>query len=782
MCGLALLGMSVMCARAQPVGPSRGVSLREYFELAAKRAPGCYPRWLSNEQAFWTIVGVPDDDKESILCEDGTIEHHKRGFTLMPLLYTDGWLITRDQAKLSQSLEGNYLPIPSVHWFYPPTDLHMNITMLAVGSAADSATYTRYRIRNGGNRNLGGKLFLLLRPFQLYPPWQGEGEGENEEEGKGLGGFTRIRSIRRTKRGLDINDRYHISLLSEPNGFATTRGKPALRTPCRDRLIDDLRKGSLPAGTDVVDPDDFASAVLEYEFDLKPGETRDVFIGMPLHGKKPVPPAGQPEQNITRTFEEMLERSALFWTTTLNCIDLDIPEPGIVDTLKENVAYSLITKDGPWLQPGSWCYDKSWIRDGGIAAVALMRLGYFEEAREFLHEYTTHQFESGEIPCVIDNKAQNMFWEGISEYDSQGEYLYAILQYYRYTRDRAFLEGKLTNVVRALRFAEEIRNRRTGPEYRNEPEKKLMYGLISKSYANHNYYDNLWTLKAWKDGATIAAILERDDLLAWMEMQYRDLKDSVYSSMVGAMAKHGIDYIPEYPEGTHFWASSIAAGVVHCGEMENMPQAALHRTFDKYYSQFRDWLKPGAGYRFTPEELPIVEAFLYMGYKERAIEYLRFMLAHCKPMAWKQWPEVVNSDERKPTIFGDMPHTWVSAQYISALMSLLVYEKGDSLVLGRGIPEEWATNENGVSIRDIQTHFGVLSYEMKVVDDKVCVTISGNARVPGDILVYSPLSSPIHTATVNGKKTTVLPENAVSVDELPATIIMAGLQRGTNGK
>ena len=385
-------------------------------------------------------------------------------------------------------------------------------------------------------------------------------------------------------------------------------------------------------------------------------------------------------------------------------------------------------------------------------------------------EIILYQRDTGEIPCVVDNKAKNPFWENISEYDSQGQYLYTVLQYYRYTRDRAFLEGKLTNIVKALQFCEELRAKRITPEYKSDPGKKLMYGLISKSYANHNYYDNLWTLKAWKDGMAVARILGRNDLLEWMDGQYRALSDSVYTSMKGAMARHKIDYIPEYPEGTHFWAASIAAGVSHCGELKNMPQPGLENTFNKYYAQFQEWLKPGANYRFTPEEMPIVETFLYMGHKDRAIEYLRFMLAHHKPASWRQWPEVVNSDERLPTIFGDMPHTWVSAQYISALMSLFVYEEGDTLVLAAGIPEEWAQAQGGVAVQGVYTHFGRMGLRLLGKDNMIEAHIVGQLQPPGGVVLVSPRKEPLQSVRVNGAEWKDFSAHEVRLPGAPADV------------
>jgi len=749
-----------------------GLSLQKFYEIAAERAPGCYPRWLSREQAFWTIVGVPDDDKESIICEDGTIEHHKRGFTLMPLLYVDGKLISRDEAVVTQSLENNHLPIPSVHWAYGGLDMH--IKMFAYGKPAESATYTRYTIHNRRKKNVSGSLFLLLRPFQLYPPWQGQGEGESEEEGKGLGGLTHIRSIHRTEDGLDISGKYHICLLTKPDGYGTASGKPAIRCPYRDTLVDGIRKGIIPPGGDVVDPDNFASAVLQYDFELEPGDSKDVFLAMPLHKSKPALTARMDRQKIKAGFEGMFMRLASFWEMKVNPIEIDIPEVGMVDTLKANIAYSFITKDGPSLQPGSWCYDKSWIRDGSIAVVAFLRMGFTNEAREFLDWYAGYQRPTGEIPCVIDNKAENPFWENISEYDSQGEFVYAVLQYYKFTRDREFLEDKLTNVVKALEFAEALRNRRLSPDYRDDPKKRLCYGLIAKSYAKHYYLDNFWTLRGWKDGKTIAQVLGRPDLAEWMGDQYEALRQSVYRSIDRAMETYGIDYIPEYPEGVHFWPASIAMGIVYCDELSNMPQPALQRTFDKTYARLQDWLEPGAEYRFTPEEMPIAEAFLYLDQKERALEFLRFMLGHRKPIGWKQFTEVVNSNERKPTIFGDMPHTWVSAQYINALMSLLLYEKGNALVLGHGIPEEWLSSEGGISIGKVPTHFGTISYEMRKAGNTVEVHISGDADPPDGIILKSPLKCALRSVSVNGESCEEFSNGEVILPPaLPAVIVLS---------
>ena len=45
--------------------------------LARAAPPGSYPRWVGGEQSHWTVVGVPVDEKEAALSEDGALEVEK---------------------------------------------------------------------------------------------------------------------------------------------------------------------------------------------------------------------------------------------------------------------------------------------------------------------------------------------------------------------------------------------------------------------------------------------------------------------------------------------------------------------------------------------------------------------------------------------------------------------------------------------------------------------------------------------------------------------------------
>jgi hypothetical protein len=232
-----------------------------------------------------------------------------------------------------------------------------------------------------------------------------------------------------------------------------------------------------------------------------------------------------------------------------------------------------------------------------------------------------------------------------------------------------------------------------------------------------------------------------------------------------------LNYISEYPEKANFWPASIAGAVMYCDEMENLPQPYFKNTFDSYYKELEGRLKPGATYRYTPYEARIIEAFVRMNQKERALKLLRFILSNRKPIGWNQFTEVVNSPERLPTIFGDMPHTWVSAEYINSVRSLFVYESNNKLILGHGIDENWLFRKEGVSIKNFPTYYGNISYDVKRDGDFLKINVQGSVVCPPEGFVFkSPLSASISDVKINGSEWDKFSNDEVIFNKLPAAI------------
>ena len=70
-----------------------------------------------------------------------------------------------------------------------------------------------------------------------------------------------------------------------------------------------------------------------------------------------------------------------------------------------------------------------------------------------------------------------------------------------------------------------------------------------------------------------------------------------------------------------------------------------------------------------------------------AFALLSGVLGGRRPAGWRGWAEVVWRDPRVPDYIGDMPHTWIGAEFATAIRQMLIRENGTELQLFRATPD-----------------------------------------------------------------------------------------------
>ncbi|HUQ20002.1 MAG TPA: hypothetical protein VM099_10355, partial [Gemmatimonadaceae bacterium] len=700
-------------------------SPNDFFMAIAKDAPaGSYPKYFSNTESYWTVLGVDGDTREALIDEQGMIETGKGKFSIEPFLFTSGRLITwRDATRTVASASG-YLPIKTVTWKTP--SLSMDITAFAAGVPESSVVYARYTVHNSTSSRQKTTLYLAARPFQVNPPWQFLNSP---------GGVARIDSISWNHRyEFRVNGERVVVGMQLPTAFGAM-------TFDEGNIVDFLRNGHTPPSFTVRDSFGHASGAFAYELDLAPHSDSTIDIAVPLHRAN----------SFSAPVSEQLARVTADWQRKLNLVQIDLPSSAsrVSETVRSQLAYILINRDGPGIQPGSRSYERSWIRDGSLTSTALLRLGHFDEVRDYIKWYSKFQFDNGKIPCCVDSRGA----DPVPENDSHGEFIYLIAEYYRHTHDRELLERTWPNVAKAWTFMDSLRRSRKTPEY-EQPDKRVFYGLLPQSISHegysakpmHSYWDDFFALRGFKDAAEIAHILGKPE-----ESRYATVRDAFrndfYASIKLSMALHRIDYIPGAAELGDFDATSTTIALEPAGELNRLPQPALNRTFDKYYENFvarRDGKIEWDAY--TPYEWRVVGSFIRLGQKNRAHEAMNFFFQGQRPAAWRQWAEVVYRDPKTPKFIGDMPHTWVGSDFIRSSLDMFAYEResDSSLVIAAGIPESWV-RQSGVRIQNLSTHYGRLSYSMRAVNDSVVTQISGSRIPPGGLIIESPIDRPVRS-------------------------------------
>jgi hypothetical protein len=292
----------------------------------------------------------------------------------------------------------------------------------------------------------------------------------------------------------------------------------------------------------------------------------------------------------------------------------------------------------------------------------------------------------------------------------------------------------------------------------------------------HSYWDDFWALQGYRDAAAMAAVLgdaaEARRIAAIAEVFEAALRISVERTI----ADRGIDYVPGSVEWADFDPTATANAVALLGCAADLPQAALQRTFDEYLTGFRRRCRGEVDWNnYSAYEVRIVGALVQLGRRDDAAELIEFLMADRRPQAWNQWPEISWRDPRSPGHLGDVPHTWIGAEYILAVRSMLAYERAPdrALVLAAGVPASWL-DAGAVGVSGLPTHFGTLDLRLQRDGaNTLVVSVGGTLAVPpGGIVLRPPLAQRLASVEVNGRGVTTFDAAGVTIDACPARVVL----------
>jgi hypothetical protein len=750
-------------AEVEVEAPAFGESPNAPFQLLARESPpGTYPRGFSGRQTSWTVVGVDGGRESGLLSEDGALEVAKGGFSIEPFVVSDSRVVTWADVHAQHFLVDQYLPIPGVTW--QQAEWELRISAFASGSLGESRLVARYDVRNLTGRALPLQLVLGVRPFQVNPPAQSLNTP---------GGVSSIRDINWDGAALSVNTDRKVFPLRAPDRVGVF---PFDAGPLPKRLA----APDWPVTRAVHDDVGYASAALVYPLTVAPRASATVGLVVPLGGAV-VPPD---LKGLSPAAWMMREQNALAsaWREKLNRVSIHVPASGqpLIATLRTALAHLLITRDGPVLRPGTRSYARSWIRDGAMIAESLLRLGHADVAADYLRWYAPHQFADGKVPCCIDERGA----DPVPENDSPGELIFLASEVYRYTNDRALLEHTWPRVEAAARYLDTLR-RSERTDANLTPSTRAFYGLLPASISHegysekpmHSYWDDFWALKGFGGAAAIAAALGHDDSANRLTMERDEFRQDLATSLRRATAAHNIDYLPGSAELGDFDPTSSTIALAPAGEVERVAPDLVRPTFERYWREFLDRREGRKAWEdYTPYEIRAVGTFVRLGWRDRAYELLAFFMAGRRPAEWNQWAEVVGRDPEQPRFVGDMPHGWVASDFIRSTLDLFAYERetDQALVLAAGIAPEWLDG-SGVTLKDLRTPYGRLSYSLKREGADVLLQVAAGARVPpgGLVFVWPGRQPPTCRTLVNGKETSWHGAE-LRLDEVPAKVVVHG--------
>ncbi len=728
----------------------------EFLHAVAADFPrGWFPRYWHREQSYWTPIGSPEGRRRGLVNEEGLVEVDEAGFSLEPFLLIGGKLVTWADVEIHLSLPDDGAPFPVVTWHLG--EMKLLIMPWMDGTGNELTLRVDYRLENCVQDDT--RLVIAVRTFQVNPPWQAF---------RNLGGRSPIHQIICDSGKISVDGRQVLCHPAPQNQGAAMFEEGG--------AVEFLSRGELPPRAAVEDPSGLASAAMAW--DVPVGETFHITLSYPYFRS--------PHEYSAANHARAMAR----WQEVLASIEWRVPSAArsAIQCFRTATAHILINRDGPAIQPGPRRYTRSWVRDCVIMGAALAKAGQSQVLRDFLNWYVQFQREDGHVPCVVDRDGV----DSLVEHDSHGQWIWGVREVFLADGDLDFLKSMWPSVTRAAEYLRRLRSQRMTQAYR-EPERAACYGLLPESASHegylahpvHSYWDDFWGIRGLEAAVELAeAVAHLEESERWRKEAAAFLGDTSHS-IQQVISERKLSYIPGSVEWADFDPTATANAIALLDFADSLPAGPLHQMLDTYLAGFRrkhrgevPWLN------YTAYEIRIIGAFVRIGKRDEAHELLDFFLSDRRPIEWNQWPEISWRDPRSPGHLGDVPHTWIAAEYMLALASMVASEREstEQMVLAAGLPWSWISEENGFSVRGLLTRYGKLDFQIVATDARqIRVEISASITLPpGGLFVAPPLPEGLKIVTAfssNGKPLLIHSDGAsISVPSLPisATLFLDG--------
>ena len=397
------------------------------------------------------------------------------------------------------------------------------------------------------------------------------------------------------------------------------------------------------------------------------------------------------------------------WREKIGPRKITVGDREVSDTVEAQTALILVNATRFAFKPGPRNYDRTWIRDGSSQALALLWAGLIEEAKTYVVWYSKRIYENGMVPPILNlDGTINRGYGSDIEFDAQGEFIGIAADIYRISRDRAFLNTIFEPVVRATKFIEELcarTNALYGPETR-------FHGLLAPSISHegyskpsYSYWDNYFALSAWRNCEYLALEIGDMDIAAHAKAKGQEFAANLARSIRMTTEELGSGLIHGSADREDVDPSSTSIAFEPCRVEDVLPAEFIPATYDLCRAPYQADRQPDFDGCYAPYAIRNLNAFVSLGRFEDAFRLLSVALACRRPSGWRHWAEVVWGAPRSPDYIGDMPHTWIGAEFATAIRRMLLRENGSTLELFRAVPDAWWEGE-GITLHELPTAFG----------------------------------------------------------------------------
>jgi hypothetical protein len=181
-------------------------------------------------------------------------------------------------------------------------------------------------------------------------------------------------------------------------------------------------------------------------------------------------------------------------------------------------------------------------------------------------------------------------------------------------------------------------------------------------------------VSAWRNCEYLAGEIGAMDVAADAKVKGRAFAVNLARSLRMTSECLGTGFIHGSADREDVDPASTSIAFEPCRVEDVLPAEFIRATYDLSASRIHLVCARDFSGNYTPYAIRNLNAFVSLGRFEDAFRLLSAGLPGRRPCGWRHWAEVVWAAPRCPEYIGDMPHTWIGAEFFTAIRRMLLRE------------------------------------------------------------------------------------------------------------